>query len=318
MEKIMAKKEKLTEIELKVQHHRPPELNYSYQKSISYSQYSVWATCPYQWYNSYVLNLNPYSNSIHTLFGTAMHETLQNYLTVMFENSGAYADATIKLDQYFQDVFIKLYQEHYEKTGQHISSAVEMREFFEDGKAILEWFKKKRAKYFSNRGCRLVGIELPLLVNVSNNIFLKGFIDVVIYDTDLDKLYIYDIKTSTRGWSDKEKKDEKKTAQLLLYKEFFAKQYNFDVEKIEVEFFIVKRKIFETDDFVIPRINQFKPASGKGKRRKAVDNIERFVTDCFDSVGKAIEKPYTKIVGESSCKWCPYSGTEHCNQIASS
>lgn len=314
----MAKKEKLTEIELKVQHHRPPELNYSYQKSISYSQYSVWATCPHQWYNSYVLNLNPYSNSIHTLFGTAMHETLQNYLTVMFENSGAYADTTIKLDQYFQDVFIKLYQEHYEKTGQHISSAVEMREFFEDGKAILEWFRKKRSKYFTNRGYRLVGIELPLLVNVSNNIFLKGFIDVVIYDTDLDKLYIYDIKTSTRGWSDKEKKDEKKTAQLLLYKEFFAKQYNFDVEKIEVEFFIVKRKIFETDDFVIPRINQFKPASGKGKRRKAVDNIERFVTDCFDSVGKAIEKPYTKIVGESSCKWCPYSGTEHCNQIASS
>jgi hypothetical protein len=318
MEKIMAKKEKLTEIELKVQHHRPPELNYSYQKAISYSQYSVWATCPHQWYNSYVLNLNPYSNSIHTLFGTAMHETLQNYLTVMFENSGAYADTMIKLDEYFQEKFIELYQKHYETTGEHISNAVEMREFFEDAKAILTWFKKKRAKYFSNRGCKLVGIELPLLVNVSNNIFLRGFIDVVIYDTDLDKLYIYDIKTSTRGWSDKEKKDEKKTAQLLLYKEFFAKQYNFDIEKIEVEFFIVKRKIFETDDFVIPRVQQFKPASGKGKRRKAVDNIERFVADCFDSVGKAIEKPYTKIVGESSCRWCPYSNTEHCNQIASS
>ena len=101
----MAKKEKLTEIELKVQHHRPPELNYSYQKAISYSQYSVWATCPHQWYNSYVLNLNPYSNSIHTLFGTAMHETLQNYLTVMFENSGAYADTMIKLDEYFQERF---------------------------------------------------------------------------------------------------------------------------------------------------------------------------------------------------------------------
>jgi hypothetical protein len=318
MEKIMAKKEKLTEIELKVQYHKPPELNYSYQKAISYSQYSVWATCPHQWYNSYVLNLNPYSNSIHTLFGTAMHETLQNYLTVMFETSGAYADTTIKLDNYFQEVFIRLYQEHYDKTGEHISSAVEMREFFEDGKAILEWFRKKRSKYFSNRGCRLVGIELPLLVNVSNNIFLKGFIDVVIYDTDLDKLYIYDIKTSTRGWSDKEKKDEKKTAQLLLYKEFFAKQYNFDVEKIEVEFFIVKRKIFETDDFVIPRINQFKPASGKGKRRKAVENIEAFVKDCFNESGKPIEKSYIKVVGEKSCKWCPYNGTKHCDKIISS
>jgi hypothetical protein len=311
-------KNKLSEIELKVLHHRLPELNYAYQKAISYSQFSIYATCNHQWYNSYVLNLNPYSNSIHTLFGTAMHETLQNYLTVMYENSGVFADHTIKLDEYFQNRFVELYQDHYDKTKEHISNAVEMREFYNDGKAILEWFKKKRSKYFSNRGCKLVGIEIPLLVNVSNNIFLKGFIDVVIYDTDLDKLYIYDIKTSTRGWSDKEKKSELKVAQILLYKEFFAKQYNFDVEKIEVEFFIVKRKIYDTDDFIIPRIQQFKPASGKGKRRKVVDNLENFIKDCFDSLGKPIEKQYIKNIGEKSCKWCPYANTIHCDQIASS
>jgi ATP-dependent helicase/DNAse subunit B len=318
VEKIMVKKIPLSEIELKVRYHKPPELNYAYQKAISYSQFSVYATCPHQWYNSYVLNLNPYSNSIHTLFGTAMHETLQNYLTVMFDQSAVYADSTINLEEWFQNKFIELYQAHYDKTGEHVSSAVEMREFYEDGKAILEWFRKKRRNYFSSRGCKLVGIELPLLVNVSNNIFLKGFIDIVIYDTDLDKLYIYDIKTSSRGWSDKEKKDELKIAQILLYKEFFAKQYNFDVEKIEVEFFIVKRKIFKTDDFIIPRIQQFKPASGKGKRRKAVDKLELFAKDCFDSLGKPIEKLYIKNVGEKSCKWCPYNDTIHCDKIASS
>jgi hypothetical protein len=314
----MAKNIPLTAVELKILHHKPPELNYAYQKSISYSQFSVYATCPHQWYNSYVLNLNPYSNSIHTLFGTAMHETLQNYLNVMFDQSAVYADHTINLEEWFQNKFIELYQSHYDKTKEHISNAVEMREFFEDGKAILEWFKKKRNKYFSKRGCKLVGIELPLLVNVSNNIFLKGFIDIVIYDVDLDKIYIYDIKTSTRGWSDKEKKDELKVAQILLYKEFFAKQYNFDVEKIEVEFFIVKRKIFKTDDFIIPRIQQFKPASGKGKRRKVVDKLELFAKECFDSLGKPIKKSYIKNVGEKSCKWCPYNDTIHCDKNASS
>ena len=314
----MAKTKQLTNLELQIQHQKLPILDYSYQKAISYSQFSVYATCNHQWYNSYVLNLNPYSNSIHTLFGTAMHDTLQNYLNVMFESSGVVADHTINLEEYFKNRFIELYQNHYNITKEHISSAAEMREFFEDGKAILEWFKKKRVKYFSNRGCRLLGIELPLLVNVSNNIFLKGFIDVVIYDFDLDKVYIYDIKTSSRGWSDKEKKDETKVAQIILYKEFFAKQYNIDVEKIEVEFFIVKRKIFKTDDFIIPRIQQFKPASGKGKRRKVVENLENFIKDCFDPLGKPIEKSYTKNIGEKSCKWCPYAGTIHCDQIASS
>ena len=34
--------------------------------------------------------------------------------------------------------------------NQHFSSAEEMREFFEDGVAILNWFKKKRSRYFLN------------------------------------------------------------------------------------------------------------------------------------------------------------------------
>ena len=44
-------------------------------------------------------------------------------------------------------------------------------------------------------------------------------------DTELDKIYIYDIKTSTRGWNDTEKKDDSKIAQILLYKEYFSKQF---------------------------------------------------------------------------------------------
>ena len=32
---------------------------------------------------------------------------------------------------------------------------------------------------------------------------------------------------------------------------------NFPIENIEVEFFIVKRKLFESDDFVIRRIHKY-------------------------------------------------------------
>ena len=153
---------------------------------------------------------------------------------------------------------------------------------------------------------RLLGIEIPLLLNVANNVFLKGFIDFVLYDEDLDKVYIYDIKTSTRGWSDYEKKDDSKIAQILLYKEYFSKQFGFDVEKIEVEYFIVKRKLYESTEYSIPRTQHFKPASGKNKRKQVVENFQAFIKDCFDTSGKPQMKSYLKNVGESSCKWCPY------------
>ncbi len=79
----MAKK-KSTDIELKIKNYQAPEINHSFQRSVSYSQYSMWASCPHKWYLTYVENKQPYQASIHTVFGTAFHETLQDYITVMY------------------------------------------------------------------------------------------------------------------------------------------------------------------------------------------------------------------------------------------
>ncbi len=313
----MAKK-KSTDIELKIKNYQAPEINHSFQRSVSYSQYSMWASCPHKWYLTYVENKQPYQASIHTVFGTAFHETLQDYITVMYNESGAAADR-IDLIDLFQTKFSEEYAKEYKAAGAHFTNAEEMGNFFEDATAILNFIKKNRNKLFTIRKMRLLGIEIPLLLNVSNNIFLKGFIDFVLYDEELDKVYIYDIKTSTRGWSDYEKKDDSKIAQILLYKEYFSKQFGFDVEKIEVEYFIVKRKIWEQSEYAIPRTQSFKPASGKNKRKQAVENFQAFIKDCFDEVGKPQTKSYLKNVGESSCKWCPYKDSpELCDKVASS
>ena len=87
----MAKK-KLSEIESKIKNHYFPEINHAFQRSVSYSQYSMWATCPHRWALKYIENKEPYQASIHTVFGTAFHETLQSYITTMYEVSGAAAD----------------------------------------------------------------------------------------------------------------------------------------------------------------------------------------------------------------------------------
>jgi hypothetical protein len=309
-------KSKLSEIELRIKNHTPPEINYSFQRSVSYSQYSIYATCPHQWYLSYVENKNPYQATIHTVFGTAFHETLQKYIEIMYNESGAAADR-LDLETLFTDRFRAVYSEEYEKIKEHFSTPQEMREFYDDGVAIIKWIKARRNKLFTVRKVKLLGIEMPLLVGLTKNVYLKGYIDFILYDEELQKVYIYDIKTSTRGWSEREKKDDNKLAQILLYKEYFGRQFGFDIDRIEVEYFIVKRKIWEASEFPIPRVQSFKPASGKTKRRQAVEKMENFIKDCFDEFGKPQVKSYLKQVGEKSCKWCPYlNKPELCDKIA--
>jgi len=312
----MAKK-KYSDIELKIKNYQPPEINHAFQRSVSYSQYSMWSSCPHKWYLTYIENKQPYQANIHTVFGTAFHETLQDYITVMYNESGAAADR-MDLVNLFQSKFAEVYSKEYKAAGSHFSNAEEMGEFFDDAIAILTFIKKNRNKLFTIRRMKLLGIEIPLLINVANNIFLKGFIDFVLYDEDLKKVYIYDIKTSTRGWSDKEKKDESKIAQILLYKEYFAKQFGIEVDSIEVEFFIVKRKIWKESEYPIPRVQSFKPASGKNKRAQATERFRKFIEDCFDEGGKPQIKSYLKNIGESSCKWCPYNDKlELCDKMHS-
>ena len=44
----------------------------------------MWSKCPYRWKLNYIDEIREDGGNIHTLFGTAMHETLQKYLDVFF------------------------------------------------------------------------------------------------------------------------------------------------------------------------------------------------------------------------------------------
>ena len=215
-------------------------------KTVSYSQYSIYKQCQYRWYLDYVKKLSPFKPSIHLIFGTAFHETLQNYLQVMFDESTDTADK-IHLPTYFKTRLIELYKEN-SKEG-HFSTAEQLNEFYEDAVAILDFFKRKRNLYFSKKNTKLVGIEIPIMEPILegiNNVKFKGFIDLVTYDKVLKKYTIYDFKTSTRGWSDKyEKKDQTKINQILLYKRKFAEMKKVSEDDIDVQFFILRRKINE-------------------------------------------------------------------------
>jgi hypothetical protein len=285
-----------------------PEIDYSYQKSVSYSQYSMYNTCQYSWYLAYVKKQKVFQPGIHLLYGTSLHEAIQHYLQVMYDTSGVAADA-IDLNAYFKSRMIENYQKDLDQyDNKHYCSKEEFVEFLNDGIASLDWFKKNRSKYFSRKNTELIGIEVPILLPITDyspNVLMMGFIDFILYDKVTESYTIYDIKTSTRGWGDKEKKDQTKINQILLYKRFYSKALNIPEDKIDVKFFIVRRKIFENAEFPMKRIQEFLPANKSKKVKDAFDGLENFVKESFTPDAKYnIDRKYEKNL--SGCKWCVY------------
>ena len=282
-------------------------------KKISYSQYSQWAVCPHKWKLNYIDELRTFKGNIHTLFGSAMHDVLQTYLTVMYNDTIKMADS-LPLASMLLHRMKKYYKEIVEDLhGEEVSSQEEMQEFYEHGLAIIEWFIKKRGMYFNKKGYELVGIEVPIDYDLPNKIKFVGYIDVLMYDTVRERYKIIDIKTSTMGWNKWAKADKTKTDQLLLYKQFYGKQNDIPLDKIDVEYFIVKRKLYDKVDWPQRRVQTFTPANGTQSINKVTNNIQSFIDECFVDGKYNKEHIYRKEASKKNCRFCEFNQTEYCD-----
>ena len=279
---------------------------------ISYSQLSMFSECPQRWKLNYIDKVTESEPSIHLLFGTAMHEVIQTWLEVMYHDSVKNANK-LNLEQRLHDKMMELFQRDKEAYGKNPCTLEELREFFQDGVDILDFLKKRRADYFSKRGYKLIGCEVPINVDLKKNVNIVGYLDLVILDERTDIITIYDIKTSTRGWNKWMKKDENKTQQLLLYKQFYAKQYNHPIDKIEVEYFIVKRKLWEEAMFPQKRVQKFSPASGTVSMNKVAKRLNTFLDLAFNDEGERISENIIPTPSKKACKWCEFKNTKYCS-----
>jgi len=277
---------------------------------ISYSQISMYTDCPLRWKLNYVDKLSIRESNIHLIFGSAMHEVLQTYLNIMYMDSVKNADI-LDLNKLLRDKLIEQFKQAEEEDGKSPCTKEELMEFFDDGILIIDFFKKRRNQYFSKRDWELIGCEIPIEVDLKNNIKMVGYLDVVMRHIPTDSIKIIDIKTSTMGWNKWMKKDENKTQQLLLYKQFYSKQYNHPIERIEIEYFIVKRKLYENMDFPQKRIQKFVPASGKPSMNKVNGRLLKFVNEAFDGIGE-YKNNMIATPSKKSCKWCEFKRTKYC------
>jgi hypothetical protein len=256
---------------------------------------------------NYVKKLKIFKPSVYLTFGTACHETIQEWLRVMYEESAKKAEE-MDLGELLKERMYENYKESLaEQKGEHFIKPEEFKDFIQDGVTILDFLKKKRSEYFNLKTTKLIGIEIPIeqyIVDEIPNVIMTGSIDLIFFNKNTETYEIYDIKTSTKGWNDNDKKDKNKISQLLLYKHFYSRALNVPIDKIEVKFFIVKRRPWISPDFPTKYVQEFIPAQGTKKVKDAVADFESFVKECFTTDNKYIDREYPKNL--DGCKWCPF------------
>ena len=279
---------------------------------VSYSQYGMWTGCQQQFKLSYIDKLGESSANIHTIFGSAMHETIQHFLSVMYGVSKKQA-LLLDVEGMLKEKLVEHFTtEKAKMTEGTPCTQIELEEFFGDGRQILHYFKTKLDKLYTKSGFELVSIELPLNAEVRPGVNFVGFIDIVLKEVSSGKIIIIDLKTSTRGWNQYQKADKVKTSQMLLYKKFYSEKYNVPLDKIEVEYQILKRKISDTTEFTIPRISKFVPANGKPSVNAAWKGFMEFVDSVYDEIGavKQVDFPTNK---SKACDWCEFKTRKICS-----
>lgn len=274
----------------------------------------MWKNCPLRWKLDYIDGLSEDSQTIATLFGTAMHEVLQSYVNELY--SGTIKSANeLPLEDMLGERMYSLYSSSLsENNGVHFSSSLELSEYYLDGVEIIKWFRSNRESFFIKKDWELVGIELPInVIPLASHptVKLVGFLDLVMRHMPTGNIVIYDFKTSKRGWGQYAKSDKIKISQLVLYKAFYSKQFGIDPNDISVEYLILKRKINEDAEYsaMRRRVQRFVPSHGTVSQKKIVNDLTDFITSNYNEDGSVKQNAvYPAIAGENenTCKFCEF------------
>jgi hypothetical protein len=285
---------------------------------VSFSQYSMWSSCPHQYKLNYIDKLGESSSNIHTIFGTAMHETIQHYLSVMYGVSKKQADE-INKDKLLLERMREAYKSEADKMSEGTPcTQIQLEEFYGDGRRILAWLDKHMHKFYSKSGFELVGIEIPLNATIKTGVHFIGFIDIVIRDLASNEIIIIDLKTSTMGWNQYQKADKMKNSQILLYKKYYSELFNIPLQKIRVEYQILRRKLPEDSAFPVPHVSKHIPAHGSPTVTKVYDEFMQFIDTVFDDDGKFKDIEFPKVPGaaKKNCKFCEFGNRGICDKKA--
>ena len=278
--------------------------------TISFSQMSTYLQCPKKWDYAYKQNIKLAGGSEATVTGTAVHETVQDYLKIYYSESKKAADAAVG-DKELTAHFVEAVRSDI-KEGAKLDGMI-LRQSLAQAIECVSYFKKNVPKFFPKRGWELVEIEYALDEPIGNTGYtFKGFIDVLLREKDTGRYVIIDFKVSRRGWNAKTKKDDEKVAQLRLYKHFLSQKLDIPYHLIDVEYHIFKKELNENAEWPDKRLTKFKPANGSvtvGKAQKLLNQVIQDITT---------KDTFEKTPSWFACSFCSYNASDsdgkYCDQ----
>lgn len=280
-------------------------------EKISYSNISTYVGCPHQWFKHYIQGLRVKKGSIDTIYGTAIHEAIQQYLKWYYETPGStkelQSNKQATINKYVM-YFINRLQENKTIEQTQDSSLIifdeQVEQYAKFGLDLLTQFIPNTSKFFKKKDTMLFGIEVQLNQKMDwSQINFCGYLDIVLYNKKDDKYKIIDLKTSRRGWSDREKNDIVKRLQLQLYKYFFSRKMNIPMKNIQTQFLILKKQLFECK-YKLSRLQRYQPPSSDVTINKSVQYVKSIMDEMQKVCSGQIE---SKKNVTNYCDWCPYS-----------
>jgi len=284
------------------------------KKRVSYSQFANWYKCRHRWFLDHIKGLRTFEDSVSTCFGTAIHEVVQLYIETLYKKS---ASAAAEHD--LHTIFLQAFERELAADPTKNKPAIEItdeikKEYIADAANIIETFTNmtNRIKHFPSGKYEFIAVEDEIIMPIKQNVEFVCYIDLVLKEKATGRYKIIDIKTSTSGWNHYQRDDESKTAQILLYKAFFSRKYNVNIDMIDVEFFILRRKLWENYSFPQSRIQTFIPKNNQPQVARALNIFADFITECFTPEGKFTDNHsvFLKNPGKAkkNCKYCPHKG----------
>jgi len=249
---------------------------------ISFSELKDWSFCPFYRKLVHEDGLNPYSESIFTVFGSSVHQICES----------------IVKDESSKTLFENVFHENIKKSSVEPSEQ-EISSFTREGKDILEEVLQGLTDYFGN--FEVLNVEERLFERISeftnSDYDFKGFIDLIV-KTDDGKIHIVDWKTCSWGWDQKKRSDKMVTYQLTLYKKFYAQKYQVSLDSIETHFALLKRTAKKGN-----KVEIFRVTSGNKKIENATDLLTKAITNITSK---------RHVKNKLSCSMCKYKKSEYC------
>lgn len=248
---------------------------------ISFSEIKNWSKCPFYHKLSYIDKIKLFQGNLHTAFGTAIHSACE------------------KVSEKEVGELIEIFLTQFEEEVQQLKECDKTLhdEMKQQGPKILRHLKGAMNEYFGE--FEVLSVEEPLYENIWSSkelLNFKGFIDMVISSNN--KIHIIDWKTSTKGWSPRQRDNEITQYQLVYYKYYYAQKYGINPDDIKVHFGLLKRQYGGKN-----RVELFEIESDRKKITESLNYMEKFLYNV---------KREKFIKNRLSCTYCEFKGTEHC------